>query len=60
MDNYTADYNSVKGVGCNVKNCKYNDKSANRCTAAHIDVQNHSALNKAETYCGTFVPHTKD
>ena len=47
---------SVEGVGCDVKNCKYHSGSRDCCTAAHIDVQNKSALNKAETYCGTFCP----
>ena len=49
-------YGSVEGVGCDVKNCKYHSGSRDCCTAAHIDVQNKSALNKAETYCGTFCP----
>ena len=44
----------VKGVGCGVKNCRYNDSVDGRCTASHIDVQNRTALNKAETFCDTF------
>ena len=41
-------------VGCDVQNCKYHNSTENRCTAEHISVQNKSAINKAETYCGTF------
>ena len=50
--------NCVKGVGCDVKNCKYHDHVGNCCVASHIDVQNKSAVNMAETYCGTFAPRT--
>ncbi len=47
---------AVKGVGCDVHNCKYNNTHSNCCTAEHINVQNKAAMNKAETYCGTFIP----
>ena len=48
----------VKGVGCDVYNCKYNDRTDKCCIADHIEVQNKTALNKSETYCGTFSPRT--
>ena len=47
---------SITNVGCDVKNCKFNDLSGGYCTAVQIDVQNRTANNKAETYCNTFLP----
>ena len=47
---------SITCVGCDVKNCKYNDLSGSYCTATRIDVQNRTAVNKGETYCNTFMP----
>ena len=46
----------ARNVGCDVQNCKYHNGASNCCTADHINVQNKSALNKSETYCGTFIP----
>ena len=48
----------LKGVGCDVHNCKYNDTSCKACRAEHINVQNRSALKKGETFCDTFSPKT--
>ena len=48
----------VQGVGCDVQNCKYHSQDHNCCTAQHIVVENKSAVNKAETYCGTFCPRS--
>lgn len=49
---------SVKGVGCDVVNCKYHTND-NACGAKHIVVQNGTATRKAETFCSTFEPgHT--
>ena len=56
MSEYKNSCGCVKGVGCDVKNCKYHNGLDNCCTADHIDVQNKSAVAKAETYCGTFSP----
>ncbi|MGN1002259.1 MAG: DUF1540 domain-containing protein [Oscillospiraceae bacterium] len=46
----------VKGVGCDVYNCKYNDVESKCCKAEHINVQNKTAVSKAETFCDTFAP----
>ena len=56
MSEYKNSCGCVRGVGCDVKNCKYHNGLDNCCTADHIDVQNKSAVAKAETYCGTFCP----
>ncbi len=47
---------SVTSVGCDVKNCKFNDHSGSYCTATQINVQSKTALNKGETFCNTFLP----
>ena len=47
---------AATNVGCDVCNCKFNDKSGKYCTAAHINVQNKTAVNKGETFCDTFAP----
>ena len=46
----------VKGVGCDVHNCMYNDAHCKSCTAQHISVQNKTAAKKGETFCDTFTP----
>ncbi|MCC8078008.1 MAG: DUF1540 domain-containing protein [Oscillospiraceae bacterium] len=46
----------ITGVGCDVCNCKYNDRQGGYCTALHINVQNRSASTKGETFCDTFAP----
>lgn len=46
---------TIRGVGCDVTNCKYNTLDC-KCTAANINVQNEKAHSKAETYCSTFCP----
>ena len=59
----TKDSNSAKqarGVGCDVRHCRYHSSTEDRCEAAHIEVQNKSALSKGETYCGTFLPRPTD
>ena len=48
----------VKGVGCDVYNCRYNDNDCKCCTAEHISVENKTAVKKAETFCSTFTPKT--
>ena len=45
--------NEIKGISCEVKNCKYHDM-ANHCTAGHIKVGNTSATSVADTACETF------
>ena len=47
---------SVTCVGCDVKNCKFNDVVGSYCTAERISVQNKTAVNKGETFCDTFAP----
>ena len=47
---------SVTCVGCEVRNCKFNDISGGYCTANQISVLNKSAVTKGETFCGTFTP----
>ena len=48
--------NCAKNVGCDVRNCKYNDTTDGCCTAEHINVQNKTAMKKGETFCDTFTP----
>lgn len=43
-------------VGCDVKNCKFNDAGDGTCTATQINVESKTALNKGETFCNTFLP----
>lgn len=45
---------TVKGVGCDVTNCKYNDPSYHCCKAEHIKVQSKNAATMGETFCETF------
>ncbi len=45
--------NEIKGISCEVKNCKYHDKSDN-CMAGHIHVGCQTATNTRETACETF------
>ena len=47
-------YSAITSVGCDVSNCKYNDRNGKYCTAANIQVQNRNAVNKGETFCDTF------
>lgn len=43
----------IKGISCEVKNCKYHDKS-NNCNAGHIRVGDMSATSISDTACETF------
>lgn len=43
----------IKGISCDVKNCKYHDMS-NTCMAGHIHVGDSTATNMASTVCKTF------
>lgn len=43
----------IKGISCEVKNCKYHDMS-DRCTAGHIKVGDTSATSVSDTACETF------
>lgn len=45
--------NEIKGISCEVKNCKYHDVT-NACTAGHIKVGNTTAKKVSETACETF------
>lgn len=54
------DRSCVKGVECDVKNCKYNSTSDSRCMATNIKVQNKTAMNKSETFCDTFCAKGSD
>jgi len=56
MENGKKDCGCVKGVGCEVYNCKYNNTQWKSCCAEHINVQNKSAMKKGETFCDTFAP----
>lgn len=44
----------VKGVGCDVTSCKYNDTMYHCCRAEHINVQGERANTMGETFCQTF------
>ncbi|MGN1421389.1 MAG: DUF1540 domain-containing protein [Eubacterium sp.] len=45
--------NEIKGIMCEVKNCKYHDQS-NNCHAGTIKVGNQSATSVSDTACETF------
>lgn len=45
--------NEIKGIICEVKNCKYHGQS-NNCNAGHIKVGNTTATSVADTACQTF------
>ncbi len=51
MDARNSD--KLRGVDCGVVNCKYHCQD-DSCTARSISVENRRAMNKAETFCGTF------
>ena len=46
----------VTCVGCDVRNCKFNDLTGSYCTANQIRVQNKTAVSKGDTFCDTFTP----
>lgn len=52
-DNMEKTGDRLKGVGCDVVNCVYHGKDGH-CHADSINVESHSAIRKAETFCGTF------
>jgi len=43
-------------IGCNVQQCRYNNKSEERCTLSQIDVQQESedAVSEHGTCCHSF------
>ena len=43
----------IKGISCEVKNCKYHDGS-DCCTAGHIQVGTQNAKTSTDTACETF------
>lgn len=43
----------IKGISCEVKNCKYHDMM-NNCMAGHIKVGNQTATSIKDTACETF------
>ncbi|MCD7796737.1 MAG: DUF1540 domain-containing protein [Clostridiales bacterium] len=45
--------NEIKGIKCEVKNCKFHDTPDN-CHAGHIKVGNQSATTVTDTKCETF------
>lgn len=45
--------NEIKGIICEVTNCKYHGNS-NNCTAGHIKVGDRSATSVSDTACETF------
>lgn len=54
-DNKCSKNDKLKGVGCDVVSCKYHGGD-NCCHADKITVESHTAIRKAETFCGTFTP----
>lgn len=52
--NYQQD-DKLSGVGCNVTSCEFHGGD-NYCHADCINVESHTAIRKAETFCGTFAP----
>lgn len=47
------DNKEIKGIICEVKNCKFHDIS-DRCNAGHITVGDNSATRSSDTSCETF------
>ncbi len=45
--------NEIKGISCEVQNCKFHDKD-NNCLAGHIRVGDKSATSVSDTNCQTF------
>ena len=45
--------NEIKGIICEVKNCKYHGQS-NNCNAGLIKVRDTTATSVADTACQTF------
>lgn len=46
-------------ISCDVKNCKYNNNTAETCTATNVSVANCGCKNtqtSSETMCNTFAP----
>ncbi len=43
----------IKGISCEVKNCKFHDMS-NNCHAGQIRVGDRSATSVSDTACETF------
>lgn len=56
--NSKSNYDSVKGVACNVEGCTYNHEGRD-CRAEHIQVRNDQAQTKSETFCSTFEQKSK-
>ena len=54
-ENKAKNYDKLQGVGCDVINCKYHGTD-DCCHADCINVESHSAIRMAETFCGTFEP----
>lgn len=52
-DNIEKAGDKLNCVGCDVVNCVYHGKDGH-CHAQAINVESHSAIRKAETFCGTF------
>ncbi|MBQ8974764.1 MAG: DUF1540 domain-containing protein [Oscillospiraceae bacterium] len=48
----------LSGVDCGVVNCKFHSVD-NACVADNIKVENHNAMKRAETFCGTFAPRSE-
>lgn len=57
MNEMNGKQECINGVKCGVGHCKYHT-TENRCTAGRINVQNESAMKKAETFCSTYETRT--
>jgi len=57
MDDTKIYQNPLRGVGCEVSECKYNCAGSS-CTASKITVESKAAENKTDTFCGTFTAKT--
>ena len=53
MNNNKSEQTKVRGVGCDVVSCRFHGPE-DTCHAGSINVESHSAVRKAETFCGTF------
>ena len=53
-NNHVCGHDPLRGVGCEVVNCKYH--ASGLCCADSIKVESPNAIKRAETFCGTFSP----
>ena len=53
MENFTNEQNAINGIKCKVLDCEYHEEN-DCCSAQHITIGCHSAMDDNETCCNTF------